>query len=403
MEENEILQMEQRIRTLVCENIDLSREVGDEEIKRMIQHFLMEELRGCYLPMKKKEEITGRVFDSIRKLDVLQELIEDESISEIMINGPNDIFVERHGKILRIDKCFESRERLEDVIQQIVSEINRSVNESSPIVDARLADGSRVNVVLSPPAICGPLVTIRHFPECAITMESLIEMGSISPEAAEFLINAVKKGVNIFISGGTGSGKTTFLNALARFIPPDNRIITIEDSAELQIKGIPNLIRLETRNATAEGCNEISIRDLIRAALRMRPDRIIVGEVRGPEAIDMLQAFNTGHDGSLSTGHANSAQDMLFRLETMVLMGMEIPIEAVRRQIASGIDILVHLSRLEDRSRRVVEICEVLDVKDREIQLHPLYRRNRNTKDKNGICDLVKVGDIFANCKLKED
>ncbi len=396
--------LKRRIRDVVCGNIDLSREISDAEIRQLIQKCLMEEIQGSYYSIRQKEEIAGWVFDSIRKLDVLQELIEDESISEIMINGPDDIFVEKSGSIVRIEKRFESKERLEDVIQQIVSGVNRTVNESSPIADARLENGSRVNIVLSPPAINGPVVTIRRFPECAITMERLIELDSISTEAAEFLKKAVKRGVNIFISGGTGSGKTTFLNALARFIPADNRIITIEDSAELQIRGIPNLIRLETRNSTAEGCSEITIRDLIKSALRMRPDRIIVGEVRGIEAIDMLQAFNTGHDGSLSTGHANSARDMLYRLETMVLMGLDIPLPAVRRQISSGIDILVHLARMGDRSRRVVEIYEVMEMEGNEIVLHPLFMRKRGASGRGEmqIPPLVRVGDVKAIYKLRE-
>ncbi len=402
MQDEEMLK--RRIRDMVCGNIDLSREISDAEIRQLIRKCLMEEIQGSYCSIRQKEEIAGWVFDSIRKLDVLQELIEDESISEIMINGPDDIFVEKSGSIVRTEKRFESKERLEDVIQQIVSGVNRTVNESSPIADARLENGSRVNIVLSPPAINGPVVTIRRFPECAITMERLTELDSISTEAAEFLKEAVRKGVNIFISGGTGSGKTTFLNALARFIPSDNRIITIEDSAELQIRGIPNLIRLETRNSTAEGCSEITIRDLIKSALRMRPDRIIVGEVRGTEAIDMLQAFNTGHDGSLSTGHANSARDMLYRLETMVLMGLDIPLPAVRRQISSGIDILVHLARLGDRSRRVVEIYEVMEMEGSEIVLHPLFMRKRGSVGQGDmeIPPLIRVGDVKAIYKLRE-
>ncbi len=407
MEDKETREIKQKVRSLVSENIDLSREISDEEVRQMIQRFMMEELQGSYYSIRQKEEIAGWVFASIRKLDILQELIEDEQISEIMINGPKHIFVEQNGKITEIDKHFDSKERLEDVIQQIVSGVNRTVNESSPIVDARLENGSRVNIVLSPPAINGPVVTIRRFPECAITMEKLIALGSISHEAADFLETAVRLGTNIFISGGTGSGKTTFLNALARYIPADERIITIEDSAELQIRGIPNLIRLETRNSTAEGCKEITIRDLIKSALRMRPDRIIVGEVRGDEAIDMLQAFNTGHDGSLSTGHANSARDMLYRLETMVLMGLDIPLPAVRRQISSGIDILVHLARMGDRSRRVVEIFEVMDMEGNEIILHPLFVRrkkagkNEREEDKNDIPPLIRVGEVQNIYRLK--
>lgn len=392
-DEKELQDIKTRLRRRVCENIDLTREWSDEEIKRLIHGFFAEETKGSYISLAGKAEITGWVFDSIRKLDVLQELLDDEEITEIMINGPGQIFVERKGIISLSDKKFESALRLEDVIQQIVSSVNRSVTEREPIADARLENGSRVNIVLTPPAINGPVVTIRRFPDCAITMEDLIRMGSVSLEAADFLTEAVRKRKNIFISGGTGSGKTTFLNVLAGFIPADERIITIEDSAELQIRGIPNLVRLETRNATAEGCGEITIRDLIKSSLRMRPDRILVGEVRGPEAIDMLQAFNTGHDGSLSTGHANSARDILYRLETMVLMGMEIPLVAVRRQISSGIDLIVHLSRMEDRSRRVVEICEVEGMEGDEIFLKPLFIRERRKGIQGEISPLCRVGD----------
>lgn len=392
-DEKELQDIKTRLRRRVCENIDLTREWSDEEIKRLIHGFFAEEAKGSYISLAGKAEITGWVFDSIRKLDVLQELLDDEEITEIMINGPGQIFVERKGIISLSDKKFESALRLEDVIQQIVSSVNRSVTEREPIADARLENGSRVNIVLAPPAINGPVVTIRRFPDCAITMEDLIRMGSVSLEAADFLTEAVRKRKNIFISGGTGSGKTTFLNVLAGFIPADERIITIEDSAELQIRGIPNLVRLETRNATAEGCGEITIRDLIKSSLRMRPDRILVGEVRGPEAIDMLQAFNTGHDGSLSTGHANSARDILYRLETMVLMGMEIPLVAVRRQISSGIDLIVHLSRMEDRSRRVVEICEVEGMEGDEIFLKPLFLRERKKGIQGEISPLCRVGD----------
>jgi len=309
----------------------------------------------------------------MRRLDVLQPLIDDKSITEIMINGPDSIFIERDGRVSKLNVKFESRRKLEDVIQTIVSRVNRTVNEASPIVDARLPDGSRVNVVLPPIALNGPVVTIRKFPEKPMTIEQLIKYGSITEEVAEVLERLVKAKYNIFICGGTGSGKTTFLNALSNFIPKDERIVTIEDSAELQITGVENIVRLETRNANTEGKGEITIRDLIRTSLRMRPERIIVGEVRGKEALDMLQAMNTGHDGSLSTGHANSTKDMLSRLETMVLSGAEMPLEAIRQQIASAIDIIIHLGRLRDKSRRTLEITEVVEYKNGQIVLNPLY------------------------------
>ncbi len=371
MDEQEKLR--QKIYSRVREQIDLSREMTDGEIQNLIHHTILEECGSRYLSIEKRENLAKELFDAFRKLDILQELIEKEDITEIMVNGPDNIFYERKGALYRWDKHFSSEEKLEDVIQQIVAGCNRVVNESSPIADARLENGSRVNIVMKPLALNGPFVTIRRFPETAITMEDYLAYGSITYEAAEFLKNAVRSGYNIFISGGTGSGKTTMLNVLANYIPMDERIITIEDSAELQIKGIPNLVSLETRNATKEGCEEISIRDLIKTALRMRPDRIVVGEVRGEEAFDMLQALNTGHDGSLSTGHANSATDMLMRLEMMVLMAKELPLAAIRRQIASGIDILVHLGRMRDKSRRVLEILEILGVENGEIVLNPLF------------------------------
>ena len=314
------------------------------------------------------------VFNSMRGLDVLQPLVDDPSITEIMINGPHCVFVEQEGRLYRKDVSFETNEKLENVILNIVSKVNRTVNEANPIVDARLLDGSRVNVVLPPIALDGPTVTIRKFPEDPMTIQKLIAYGSITEEVAELLERMVKAKYNIFISGGTGSGKTTFLNALSNFIPKDERLITIEDSAELQIKGIANLVRLETRNANTEGKGEITIRDLIRSSLRMRPERIVVGEVRGAEALDMLQAMNTGHDGSLSTGHSNSTKDMLSRLETMVLSGNQIPIEAIRQQIASAIDIIIQLSRLRDKTRRTIEISEVAGYENGSIRINPLYR-----------------------------
>lgn len=313
------------------------------------------------------------LFNAFRKLDILQELLEDESITEIMINGLENIFVEKKGEIYQYEKRFVSRKKLEDIAQQIASGCNRTVNEAEPIVDARLPDGSRVNLVLLPVALNGPIITIRKFPKEGITMKHLIAWGSISREAAEFLEMLVKAKYNMFISGGTGSGKTTFLNALSQFIPEDERIITIEDNAELRLQSLPNLVRLEARNANMEGEGRIDIRELIRTALRMRPDRVIVGEVRSAETIDMLQAMNTGHDGSLSTGHGNSPKDMIGRLEAMVLMGMEIPIEAVQRQIASGIDIIIHLGRMRDKTRKVLEIIEITGYEKGEIQMNTLY------------------------------
>ena len=398
MENQELLK--QQIYSRVREQIDLSREMEDEEIKKLIHRTILEECRNGYISIDKRESLARELFDAFRKLDILQELIEDDGITEIMVNGPQNIFIERRGVLSRWDKCFTSEEKLEDVIQQIVAGCNRVVNESSPIADARLENGSRVNIVLKPLAINGPFVTIRRFPETAITMGDYLAFGSITEEAANFLKKAVESGYNIFISGGTGSGKTTMLNVLSNYIPKDERIITIEDSAELQIKEIPNLVSMETRNATKEGCEEVSIRDLIKTALRMRPNRIIVGEVRGAEAFDMLQAFNTGHDGSLSTGHANSAEDMLMRLEMMVLMAKELPLAAIRRQIASGIDILVHLGRMRDRSRKVLEILEVMGVENGEIVLNPLFCL-KESKDGSG--KLERINSLKNTLKWEDD
>ena len=385
----------------VLSRMDFMREPSDEELLEIIHSVLEESSKKQFIPLKEKAALGKELFNAFRKLDILQELIEDESITEIMINGTENIFIEREGQIFLSDKKFLSRGKLEDVVQQMVAECNRIVNEASPIVDARLNDGSRVNVVLPPAAINGPIVTIRKFPKHRITMEQLLEYESISEEAAEFLVRLVRAGYNIFISGGTGSGKTTFLNVLSDYIPETERIITIEDNAELQITELPNLVRLEARNANVEGTGEISIRDLIRTALRMRPDRIIVGEVRGKEAADMLQAFNTGHDGYLSTGHANSPKDMLSRLEMMTLMGMDIPLSAVQRQIAAGIDIMVHLGRLRDRSRKVLEIMEVLGYEKDEIRLQSLFSF-RETGEKNGKIqgEWVKNADLLRREKL---
>lgn len=356
----------------VMETVDLSRDLTDEELLALIDETICLQTQEGYISIREKLRLRKEIFNSIRRLDVLQELVEDASISEIMVNGEKQIFIEQNGQIRQWNRCFESRQKLEEVIQQIVSGANRMINEASPIVDARLPDGSRVNIVLPPVALEGPVVTIRKFPEEAMDMERLIELDSISEEAADFLKKLVKAGYNIFISGGTGSGKTTFLNALSNDIPKDERIITIEDSAELQIRSIPNLVRLEVRNANVEGKNEITIRDLIKSSLRMRPDRIVIGEVRDAAAVDMLQALNTGHSG-LSTGHSNSPADMLSRLETMVLLGTDIPLLAVRKQIASAIDLIIHLGRLRDKSRRVLEITEVLDCVDGEIELNRIF------------------------------
>ena len=374
---------------------------SDEELLELIHRILEEKSKEEFIPLGEKAILGRELFNAFRKLDILQELIEDEEITEIMINGTQPIFIERNGRIYETDKKFLSKGKLEDVVQQMVAGCNRVVNEATPIVDARLEDGSRVNVVLPPVAINGPIVTIRKFPKSRITMETMIDTGSIGKEAAAMLIQAVKAKYNIFISGGTGSGKTTFLNVLSDFIPKEERIITIEDSAELQITGIPNLVRLEARNANVEGTGEINIRDLIRTALRMRPERIIVGEVRGEEALDMLQAFNTGHDGSISTGHANSPDDMMSRLSTMVLMGIKLPLEAVMRQIASGIDILVHLGRLRDKSRKVLEIMEVLGYEKGEIRLQPLFSfQETGSKDGKIQGEWVKRSTLTRTEKL---
>ena len=362
----------QELKEEIMKAVDLSRELSDEELLDMIDHTLQLRGKERYLGIKERLRLRREIFNSIRRLDILQELVEDAEITEIMINGASRIFIEKAGRIEEWDRQFESERKLFDIIQQIVSGANRVINETNPIVDARLYDGSRVNIVLPPVSLTGPVVTIRKFPKKPMTMEKLISYGSISGEAAEFLKELVEAGYNIFISGGTGAGKTTFLNALSGYIPSNERVITIEDSAELQLVSIPNLVRLEVRNANVEGKNAVTIRDLIKSSVRMRPDRIIVGEVRDDGAIDMLQGLNTGHSG-LSTGHANSAGDMLSRLETMVLLGADIPALAVRRQIASAIDLIVHLGRLRDRTRRVLEITEVLDCVDGEIEMNPLF------------------------------
>lgn len=364
----------QMLRKRLMEKFDLVRELSDDEILEEIDELILEEMQNAGVPIKEKVCLRQELFHSIRKLDVLQELIEDETVTEIMVNGPDAIFVERDGRLQKWEKSFTSREKLEDVIQQIVGKCNRVVNESMPIVDARLQNGARVNAVIRPVALNGPILTIRRFPDTPITMEKLIALGSLTADCAEFLKVLVRARYSMIIGGGTGSGKTTFLSALSNFIPCDERLITIEDNAELKIQGIQNLVRLEAKMANTEGASSITIRDLIKTALRMRPDRIVVGEVRGGEAVDMLQALNTGHDGSLSTAHANSARDMLSRLETMTLMGIELPLEAIRRQIASGVDILIHLGRMRDKSRKVLEIAEICGFEDNEIKTRTLYQ-----------------------------
>lgn len=363
----------EKYREQVLLQMDLSREMSDEEIEEIITDIVSRDAKKEAIPLRERMSLERQIFNSLRRLDALQELVDNPEITEIMVNGPHNIFYERDGRIYKHDGVFSSEEKMQDVIQQIVGRHNRVVNQSSPIVDTRLADGSRVNIVLSPISIEGSAISIRKFPDKPFSMQQLIEIESISEEAAHFLQVLVRARYNIFISGGTGSGKTTFLNALSQYIPEDERIITIEDSAELQLMGAVNLVRLETRNANMEGVEPITIRDLIRTALRMRPDRIIVGECRGEEALDMLSAMNTGHDGSLSTGHANSCRDILSRLETMVIMGKELPIQAIRKQIASGIDIIVQLGRIRDKTRKVLEIAEVEGMRDGEIILKPLY------------------------------
>ncbi len=399
----EYAEMKRELRGKVQERMGYLKEMSDAEVEETIDQILLEQDSLALYPVELRRRLRKELFDSLRRLDILQIFVEDSSVTEIMINGRDHIFVEKGGRLRELDMGFDSLEKLQDVIQQIVAGCNRVVNEASPIVDARLADGARVNIVMNPIALNGPIVTIRRFPEKPITMDWLVRNRSVSEEAALFLETLVKAGYNIFISGGTGSGKTTFLNALSQFIPSEERVITIEDSAELQLLGLPNLVRMETRNGNTEGCREISIRELIRTSLRMRPDRIVVGEVRGAEAFDMLQCMNTGHDGSMSTGHANSGKDMLARLENMVLMGMELPLTAIRRQIASGIDVLVHLGRLRDKSRRVLEITEVISCRDGEMELNPLYEFREEGEDSERRIEgrLEKKGELRRKNKLE--
>ncbi|MCI6714279.1 MAG: CpaF family protein [Lachnospiraceae bacterium] len=392
-----------RLKDKLSESIDYSHENSDEEIQDLIDELLIRESREIPLALSDRKRLKKELFHAVRKLDVLQELVDEPRITEIMINGPKNIFIEQDGRLYQSELQFDNEEKLHNVIQQIVAECNRVVNDASPIVDARLHNGARVNVVLNPVAINGPIVTIRRFPEKPITMEDLVSFGSVTEEVCGWLHKLVRAKYNIFISGGTGSGKTTFLNALSNYIPSEERIITIEDSAELQIRNIPNLVRLETRNANVEGCQQITIRDLIKTSLRMRPDRIIVGEVRGAEAFDMMQCLNTGHDGSMSTGHANSCKDMLSRLENMILMGIEIPLTAIKQQIASGIDIIVHLGRLRDKSRKVLEITEVTGYSEGNIILKPLYQFSETGEDGKGriLGTLQKKGELSHVEKLQ--
>lgn len=361
------------IKKVVTENLPLSK-MSDEQLEEKVEEIVAQRIGGRYCSIAQRLSIIQQVYSSIRGFGLLDSIMNDDTITEVMINGPENVFIEQNGRLFKLDKQFESQRRLEDVIQRIVALAGREVNQANPICDTRLPDGSRVNVVLPPIALCGPTLTIRKFSKTPMTIEKLIAYGSITKEIAEMLELLVKAKYNIFIAGGTGSGKTTFLNALSNYIPKDERVITIEDSAELQITGVENLVSLETRNANASGAGQITIRDLIKSSLRMRPERIVVGEVRGGEALDMLQAMNTGHDGSLSTGHANSTEDMLSRLETMVLQGAAgLPLEAIRQQIASAVDIIIHLSRLRDKSRKTMEITEVIGYENGQIILNPLY------------------------------
>ena len=392
------------IKKFVTDNLPLSQ-LSDEDLREQIENIVAQRLVGVYCSIDQRVSIVQQVYSSIRGFGLLDTIISDDTITEVMINGHENVFIEQNGRLFKLNKQFESQRRLEDVIQRIVGLAGREVNQANPICDTRLPDGSRVNVVLPPISLCGPILTIRKFSKNPMTIEKLIQYGSITQEIADKLELLVRAKYNIFISGGTGSGKTTFLNALSNYIPKDERIITIEDSAELQIKNIENLVSLEARNANASGAGQITIRDLIKSSLRMRPERIIVGECRGGEALDMLQAMNTGHDGSLSTGHANSTEDMLSRLETMVLQGASgLPLEAIRQQIASAVDIIIHLSRLRDKSRKTVEIAEVVGYENGKINLNPLYvfEENEYSTMEKVSGSLVRTSNKFKNdYKLK--
>lgn len=393
----------QILRKRLLEKLENAGSLSDDEIIEKINEIIIEAGREFYLSLKRKEELQKELFNSIRKLDILQELIDDDTITEVMVNGTEGIFIEKNGRLMKWDKNFCTRQKIEDLVQSIAAKSNRIVNETVPIADARLENGARVNIVLPPAAINGPIITIRQFPSRPIQVEELIAWNAVTEEAAEFLRQLVIAGYNIFISGGTGSGKTTFLNALSNFIPKEERIITIEDNAELQLQGVKNLVRMEARKGNTQGEHEITIRDLIKSSLRMRPDRILVGEVRGEEALDMLQALNTGHDGSLSTGHGNSPRDMLARLETMVLLGVSLPVSAIRRQIASGIDIMVHLGRLRDKSRKVLEIIEIVGYRyeTEEILTKVLYEFEEDGTNRDQVIGkLVKKSTLTDTRKL---
>lgn len=399
MEESMKKSIVQKIRDMIMNSFSL-KDFSDDLLQDKITELISLETKHTYLTIEEQVQLSNRIFSSIRGLGILDSIMDNDDITEVMINGPDNIFIEEKGKLKKIDEFFESEKRLEDIIQRIVGQSGREVNQANPIVDTRLPDGSRVNVVLPPISLCGPVVTIRKFSKTPMTMQQLLKYGSINEEVAQILERFVKAKYNIFVCGGTGSGKTTFLNALSNYIPKDERIITIEDSAELQIIGIDNLVSMETRNANATGTGEITIRDLIKSSLRMRPERIIVGEVRGAEALDMLQAMNTGHDGSLSTGHANSTEDMLSRLETMVLQGAAgLPLDAIRQQIASAVDIIIHLSRLRDHSRKTMEICEILGYENGKIVLNPIYQfvEDENSTLEKVSGKLVRTQNEFRN------
>ena len=400
----EYTEWKRRLQERVLARLDYTRNLSDEEVREVIDQVMLQEELAAWESLEQVKQAGEEIFCSLRRLDVLQGFIDDPAVTEIMVNGAENIYIEQDGALKKAVCRFESKEKLQDVIQQIVAGCNRVVNEASPIVDARLDNGARVNIVMDPVALNGPIVTIRRFPDRPITMQDLIADSAISLEAADFLKGLVKAKYNILISGGTGSGKTTFLNVLSGYIPPEERIVTIEDSAELQLQGLGNVVSLETRNKNMTGCGEITIRDLIRTSLRMRPDRIIVGEVRGAEAVDMMQALNTGHDGSMSTAHANSAGDLLFRLENMIMMGMDIPLNAIRRQISSGVDIVVHLSRFRDRSRRVEEIQEIIGFEKDTVLTQTLFAFEEYGVDAEGkiLGQLVKKGELIHDEKLKK-
>ena len=391
-----------KLRQMLMEELDLSRELSDKEILDVIDELILNQIKDVRLALKEKVQLRQELFYSVRKLDVLQELVDDETVTEIMVNGPDTIFVERAGKLMKWHKSFTSAEKLEDVIQQIVGKCNRVINESMPIVDARLENGSRVNAVIYPVALNGPILTIRRFPEHPITMEKLIALGSITQECAEFLEKLVKARYSMVIGGGTGSGKTTFLAAMSEYIPRDERLITIEDNAELQIQGVENLVRLEAREANLEGEGAVTIRDLIKSALRMRPDRIIVGEVRGEETVDMISsAMLNGHSGSMSTGHANNPKDMLHRIETMMMMGIDLPLQAIQRQVASALDIIIHLGRIRDKTRKVIMIEEILGYEDGKIQTKTLYEfKEVGTENEKVKGSIMKVAELENTGKL---